>query len=244
MLEQKKDSKIKNDLYIKITKDGPYIVSGKLPLDKKIIIRDDAGFSVEWKKGETYKTTEEYSLCRCGHSKNKPFCDGNHISSKFKGKETASRKKYIKEANKITGPELDLTDKKNLCFGAGFCHNKKGDVWNLVRQSNIKEAKNLAIKEACNCPSGRLVVWDKTGKPIEPKFSQSISLIEEPGKKVSGPIWAKGKIDIISSDGKLYEKMNRISLCRCGHSKNKPFCDGNHVSIGFNDKDSSLFRKI
>ena len=241
MLEQKKDSKIKSDSYIKITKDGPYIISGKLPLDKKIIIRDDAGFSVEWKKGEIYHITGSYNLCRCGYSKDKPFCDGNHVSNKFKGKETASRKKYLEEANKIKGPELDLTDKEDLCFGAGFCHNKKGDVWNLVRQSDIKEAKDLTIKEACNCPSGRLVVWDKkTGNPIEPKFPQSISLIEEPDKKVSGPIWVKGNIDIESSDGKLYEKRNRISLCRCGQSDNKPFCDGNHVSTGFNDGDKSL----
>jgi CDGSH-type Zn-finger protein len=229
---------------IKISKDGPYIVSGKIPLDKEIIIRDDAGFSVEYEKGKKYESAEGYALCRCGCSKNHPFCDGSHVSSKFDGNETASRKKYLEEAHKIKGPELDLTDKEDLCFGAGFCHNKKGDIWNLVRQSNIKEAKDLAIVEACNCPSGRLVVWDKkTEKPIESKFPQSISLIEEPDKRVSGPIWVKGYIDIESSDGKLYEKRNSVTLCRCGKSDNKPFCDGNHIPAGFSDGDLSLLRK-
>jgi CDGSH-type Zn-finger protein len=229
---------------IKISKNGPYIVYGKLPLSKEIIIRDDAGFSVEYEKGERYEGKEEYALCRCGCSKNKPFCDKSHVSSKFDGNETASRKKYFKEAYTIKGPELNLTDKEDLCFGAGFCHNKKGDVWNLVRQSDIKEAKDLAIIEAGNCPSGRLIVWDKkTGKPIEPKFPQSISLIEEPDKRVSGPVWAKGYINIESSDGKVYEKRNRVTLCRCGKSDNKPYCDGNHISAGFSDGDVSLLRK-
>jgi CDGSH-type Zn-finger protein len=229
---------------IKIAEDGPYLVSGKISLEKEIIIRDDAGFSVEYEKGEKIEIKDEYALCRCGNSKSKPFCDGSHVSGKFDGKETASRKKYLEEAHTIKGPDLDLTDKEELCFGAGFCHNKRGDVWNLTRQSNFKEAKDLAIKEACNCPSGRLVAWDKkTGKAIEPKFSQSISLIEEPDKKVSGPIWVKGNIEIESSDGKLYEKRNRVTLCRCGQSENKPFCDGNHVPAGFSDGDASLLRK-
>jgi CDGSH-type Zn-finger protein len=69
-------------------------------------------------------------------------------------------------------------------------------------------------------------------------YIQSLSQ-EESDKRVSGPIWVKDNIDIISSDGKLYEKRNRITLCRCGKSNNKPFCDGVHVSIGFNDENSS-----
>jgi CDGSH-type Zn-finger protein len=224
---------------IKVTKDGPYLVSGNLPLDKAIVVKDEEGFSVDWKKGENYSCGEQYALCRCGNSNNYPFCDGSHILSKFDGTETADRKKYLDTANKIEGPALDLTDKSELCFGVGFCHNKQGDVWSNVRHSDIKEAKDLAIKEACNCPSGRLVVWDK-GKPIEPNFSKSISLIEEPGKGVSGPIWVKGNVEIEACDGKMYEKRNRCTLCRCGSSENKPFCDGTHVAIGFNDGDPSL----
>ncbi|MCJ7713336.1 CDGSH iron-sulfur domain-containing protein, partial [Candidatus Bathyarchaeota archaeon] len=58
--------------------------------------------------------------------------------------------------------------------------------------------------------------------------------------KVSGPIWVKGGVIVESSDGTSYEVRNRQTLCRCGKSENKPFCDGTHIKAGFNDGDKSL----
>jgi hypothetical protein len=87
----------------------------------------------------------------------------------------------------------------------------------------------MMIEEAADCPSGRLVIYDKkTGKPIEPTFEPSIALVEDPNIKVSGPLWVRGGIPIKSSDGTLYETRNRVTLCRCGKSQNKPFCDSSH----------------
>ena len=172
---------------------------------------------------------QTYLLCRCGKSKNKPYCDGTHAKIGFDGKETASRQKYIELAENIEGPEIKLTDKKELCASARFCHNKKGNTWELTESSDPKAGEE-AIKQACNCPAGRLVIWDKkTGQPIEPKFKPSISLIEDPEKDVSGPIWLKGEVELESSNGQKYETRNRVTLCRCGKSKNKPFCDGRHI---------------
>jgi CDGSH-type Zn-finger protein len=57
---------------IVVAKDGPYIVSGKVPLSIKIIAPNEEGFSWDWKDGKSFGTMEEYSLCRCGHSKNSP----------------------------------------------------------------------------------------------------------------------------------------------------------------------------
>lgn len=227
---------------IKISKNGPYVISGNLPLAKEIIIKDDSGYSVRWEKGDKYPDQETYSLCRCGKSRNKPYCDGAHLNG-FDGAETASKEKYADQADEIAGPDLILTDAPDFCFGAGFCHNKKGDVWRLTENSDKNDSKELAIKEACNCPSGRLVACDKkTGIPIEKNFKPSISLIEEPGKGVSGPVWVKGKVPIESSDGTKYERRNRVTLCRCGSSQNKPFCDGSHVLIGFNDENKAVKR--
>jgi CDGSH-type Zn-finger protein len=53
---------------------------------------------------------------------------------------------------------------------------------------------------------------------------------------VAGPLWVRGGIPITSSDGKRLEVRNRVALCRCGASKNKPYCDGTHVSIHFRDE--------
>jgi CDGSH-type Zn-finger protein len=76
---------------------------------------------------------------------------------------------------------------------------------------------------------------NKEGRFYEPKFDPAISLIEDSIIKISGPIWVKGGIRIESSDGTNYEIRNRVTLCRCGKSKNKPFCDSSHVFSNFND---------
>lgn len=225
---------------IKIIQNGPYVVSGKLPLGKEIIAPDDNGEVEKWEKGETYPEQENYLLCRCGQSKNKPYCDQTHRSIIFDGTETASREKYSDQAEKTEGPELDLLDVPKLCASARFCMRKEG-TWELTEKSNDPEAKKMAIQQACDCPAGRLVEWDKkTGQAIEPKFEPSLSIVEDPQRKVSGPIWVKGGVPVESSDGSEYEIRNRATLCRCGKSKNKPFCDGTHIPAKLNDGDKSI----
>lgn len=224
-----------------ISKNGPYLVLGNVPLEKEIIISDDGGNSIGWKKREKFSQKENCELCRCGRSKSPPYCDGMHRKIGFDGTETASRNKYVDLAKKIEGPGLLLTDQEDLCASARFCHNKKGNIWDLTKNSDSALAKNEATSQACDCPSGRLIAWNKkTKKPIEPKLKQVISLIEDPKSKTSGPIYLKGGIEVEGADGRKYETRNRVTLCRCGRSKNKPFCDGNHIECGFNDGDKSL----
>jgi CDGSH-type Zn-finger protein len=230
----------KNRRQVVVSKDGPYLVTGRLPLAKEIILTDKDGIPVKYGKGESYPLKETYALCRCGESKNKPYCDGTHAKIRFDGTETASRKSYLDQADQITGPNLILTDAVDLCAIARFCDRRDG-VWELTQNSNDSESQKLAIEEACNCPAGRLVAWNKKSeKPIESKLKPSISLIEDPEENVSGPVWVKGGVPVVSSDGAVYEIRNRVTLCRCGHSENKPFCDGSHIEAGFSDGDESL----
>ncbi|MFZ2414444.1 MAG: CDGSH iron-sulfur domain-containing protein [Minisyncoccia bacterium] len=231
-----KDLNKKGNQKITITKDGPYVVSGNIPLDKETILTDENHCSYKWGKGEEYPLKENYSLCRCGQSKNKPYCDGSHSAVHFDGTETASTQFYNELAQTIEGPGLDLKDVQELCASARFCDREEG-AWDLTqRLSGDSKCRDLAIEECSNCPSGRLVAIDKkTGKPIEPKLDKSISLVEDPEAKVSGPLWVKGGIPIESSKGMNYEVRNRVTLCRCGKSRNKPYCDGSHISVKFND---------
>ena len=80
---------------------------------------------------------------------------------------------------------------------------------------------------------------DATGRdgwsPLEPELDPSVALVEDPQNGVSGPVWVRGGIRIVSATGEVYEVRNRVTLCRCGSSKNKPFCDGSHVRIRFSD---------
>ena len=221
---------------VQIVKDGPYMVSGHLPLSKQSIGTNAAGESVKWVQGTAIATQAQYALCRCGKSANKPFCDGSHTKVGFDGTETASREPYQDQATVIPGPSMSLTDAQSLCAFARYC-DPHGQVWNLVTQTDDPPARKLFVQETGDCPSGRLVAWDNaSGHAIEPKYALSIGLIEDPVKGCSGPLWLRGGIQVIGSDGFKYETRNRITLCRCGASKHKPFCDGTHASTGFDDE--------
>jgi len=225
-----------NDSKIKVSKNGPYLVSGSIPLERENSVPNEAGIPEKWERAGKITIEKNYSLCRCGKSKSKPFCDGSHVKAGFDGTEAATHTKYDVQAEIYDGPELVLKDAEDLCSLGRFCD--LGDqVWNLVENSDDPEAKKLAIQESCNCPSGRLVVTDKkTGETVEPKFDPSISVTEDLGAGTSGPLWVKGGVVVESADGEDYEVRNRVTLCRCGKSQNKPFCDGNHVSAGFIDE--------
>ena len=227
MQNSKKDSKIK------IMRDGPYIVSGNVHLSEKVILHD--GKKNVFIDGSDLPQSETYTLCRCGRTKNAPFCDGSHEKSRFDGIETASKASFADRAEVIEGPGLDLLD-DNRCAFARFCHRAEGDVWELVENSDKRQYREEAIKAASDCPAGRLVAREKTGKEIEYEYEPSIDIIQDPERSVSGGIFVKGNIPIESSDGEIYEKRNRVVLCRCGKSRNKPFCDATHVPIGFSDK--------
>jgi CDGSH-type Zn-finger protein len=215
---------------IDIAKDGPYLFKGGLPLSEQRIVTNAKGDSLEYAEGKKYPAQPQYVLCRCGQSGHKPFCDGTHAKVHFDGAETASRAPYLKQAKTTKGPTMTLTDADSLCASARFC-DPKGGIWDLVKHSDTAEARRLVKHQAGHCPSGRLVAWDrKTGKPIEPKFEPSLGLIEDTAKKVSGPIWVRGGIRVVSAEGKAYEIRNRLTLCRCGKSANKPFCDAAHAA--------------
>jgi CDGSH-type Zn-finger protein len=213
---------------IKVGKNGPYIVSGKIPIFEYAINCDSKGIPINWILGKEYPVTEKSALCRCGQSKNKPFCDGTHAEINFNGTETADLEQCQSQAKEINGPELRLKDVEKLCASARFCH-RSGDIWEHIPRSDNPDIKKIAIRNSCDCPSGRLLLWDKkTGKSIEPELGRSIALVSDPFIGVNGPIWVRGGIPIQSADGKIYEVRNRVTLCRCGKSLNKPFCDSSH----------------
>lgn len=213
---------------VTVMKNGPYQVSGGIPLTEQDICVDKDDQCHGWKEGQKYPSQENYFLCRCGHSKHKPFCDSTHARINFEGTERAINTPYKEQAQEYQGPELKLTDAKGFCVRARFCH-RQGGTWELTQKSNDPEAKKAAIEEACDCPSGRLVAWEKSDTAVEPELPPSIGLVNDTQIKKMGPIWVRGGIPVESAEGKTYETRNRVTLCRCGKSSNKPFCDGSHM---------------
>jgi len=226
---------------ITITADGPYLVQGALPLARQHIVTNAQGESLSWREGQAVATPAKgpYALCRCGRSATKPFCDGAHQRVGFDGTETASREPYAVQAESIEGPTLVLDDAQALCAFARFC-DPQGQVWRLVLESDQPAAARLVEQQAGDCPGGRLRARQRasaqTGGPsLEPHFEPSIGLVQDTAKGVSGPLWVRGGVPVLGADGGAYELRNRVALCRCGASGNKPFCDGSHVASGFDD---------
>lgn len=229
----KVDSKYK----IVIVKQGPYLVFGRPPIKTQTIVQNEDGNSWEFVEGSKNYTLEREPtpLCRCGRSKNKPYCDGSHEHVQWDGALTASHRSLLESAEVQEGPEVILTDNERYCAFARFC-DAKGRTWNLVDLSDDPKKRELAIRTASMCPAGRLKTWDKSnGEPYEIHYEPSIGLIEDEPLGNSGGIWVRGGIPIVDPDGFVYEVRNRVTLCRCGESQNKPFCDGTHTSMKFHD---------
>jgi CDGSH-type Zn-finger protein len=222
--------------HVVVTKNGPYLVTGSIRLSKQTIGTDAEGGSETWIESDANPVQESYALCRCGRSKTKPFCDGTHTKIGFNGEETASREPYQSQAKVQDGPDMQLLDAEALCAFARFC-DPNGQVWNQIEQTQSPGVRETFIRQVGNCPSGRLVARNRsTQKDIEPHLSVSIGLVEDPAQGCSGPLWLRGRIPVAAADGFQYEVRNRVTLCRCGQSKNKPFCDGTHASIKFKDE--------
>ena len=222
--------------YIQITEDGPYLVYGNPPLDQEIIVPNEEGSSWEYRKGMTFDNSAKViALCRCGRTKNSPFCDGSHVQANWAPAETASKRPLLENADEYEGPTMIMADNEEYCAFARFC-DAYGKVWNLVQKAQTEPERELVRHEVGHCPAGRLVLYDKQERKVyEPQLDPSISALQDPGIRVSGPLWVKGGIRIESADGSSYEIRNRVTLCRCGMSSNKPFCNGAHASVKYND---------
>lgn len=222
---------------ITISANGPYLIYGQPPIRRLTIEPDGEGNSWTYLEGEKNYTLkdERTALCRCGRTKNPPYCDGSHLAIDWEPTLTASRKPLLSEAEVQEGADLILTDNETYCAFARFC-DAQGSTWNQVEASHDPKQRELAIRTAANCPAGRLKAWDKTtGEPYEPKLEPAIGLLEDPKIGCSAGLWIRGGIPITTEDGYVYQIRNRVTLCRCGESRNKPFCDGTHAPAKFCD---------
>lgn len=229
--------RIDASLHIDITADGPYLVWGKVSVRQIFIMPNAEGNSWTYRTSKHPYETEEkpVALCRCGASQHKPYCDGSHTQADWDPMLTAPHRPLLEDAGVTEGPTLDLTDNEKYCAFARFC-DAYGRTWNLTEASDDPKAREIAIYEANHCPAGRLKAWDKSnGKPYELETDPAVDIVEDPALRVSAGLWVRGGIPITDAQGYTYEVRNRVTLCRCGQSSNKPFCDGTHASMKFRD---------
>lgn len=214
---------------IRITKDGPLEVSVELPIVPRRVVRSAAGDPVTWATDPEISHPTPMRLCRCGSSRTKPFCDDSHVASGFDGTETASTEPYEAISTTTEGPGLRVHRAGSLCSSTGFCANHVNSWKDLLPRTGEVDVQVQLAAMMQHCPSGTFVL-EMAGEVLEPELARAISPIED------GGLWVTGGVRIVRSDGIPLETRNRVTLCRCGRSSNKPFCDGTHVTIGFDAK--------
>lgn len=223
-----------DNIYIQVTKDGPYKVHGAPKLLQVTIEQNASGNSGQYTAGKSFESKDEMYLCRCGHSQHAPFCDGSHLKHEVHLTEKASFEPLLEGSMEIDGPKQILTDNEHYCAFSRFCDNGNR-VWEEVTMQGESHEK-LTEFMVHACAGGRLLVIDReTMLPIENVEEAGIYAIEDPAIECSGPLMVRGGVRVESANGDSYEIRNRQALCRCGQSSNKPFCDGSHASVKYHD---------
>ena len=119
----------------------------------------------------------------------------------------------------------------SLCIHTANCFNADPAVFDVGRRPwvQLDEATTESVVAAVElCPSGALRYERLDGGPQE-QTSSTVSVVPWP----NGPLMVRGKVEVRDARGELFDVGPRLALCRCGHSKNHPFCDLSHQQAGF-----------
>jgi CDGSH-type Zn-finger protein len=191
-------------------------------------------------EGQPLSTLRGVALCRCGASKNKPFCDGTHGTIGFSSEnKTQDNSSIIKDKRKnYVGKEITIHDNRKICSHAAECVNNLPSVFKFNTRPWINPDaadKQQIINTIKKCPSGAL---GYSIDDIEYKEQERMSLVTV---SKDGPYTITGVIDLIGDNIQFAEGFSKehYTLCRCGASNNKPFCDGMHITINFKDNDKN-----
>jgi len=226
---------IRSSERVVVTRDGPYVVHGYVPLVQKTQVVSEHGEPLTWKKVGRFEAPETYDLCRCGQSSDKPFCDSTHALTDFCGTETAdtggtAERQVVYEG----GTKIVVKRDYSLCMDSGFCENRVTNVQEMVPHTDDTQVRAEVMAMIERCPSGSYAYSVEEGEgDIEPDLPEQVAVTTEitSDGPIAGPLWVTGNIPIERSDGQPFETRNRVTLCCCGLSKNKPLCDGEHRAM-------------
>ena len=201
---------------IQAAPNGPYLVHNSPPLKNS--------------KNGDLDTREVTALCRCGKSDNKPYCDGAHAKVGFSSEREAdgSNDKW----DVYAGRTITLHDNRGVCAHSAICTGGLSSVFKYGEEPWIDAdgADVAAIeKQVAACPSGALK-YTAGGTEHGDFGNDPLIYVAK-----NGPYAVKGGVEFEDSvTGQVPKSRDHYTLCRCGGSKNKPFCDGTHWQ-GFTD---------
>jgi CDGSH-type Zn-finger protein/ferredoxin len=199
---------------IEIRPDGPYAVEGAFEL------KNAAGEAILHREMVV-------KLCRCGGSMNKPFCDGMHRRNGFSGARVADASRD--KVRDYAAGGITIHDNRSVCAHVGYCTDGLPAVFRYGEKPWIDPAGAIpqqVVEAVRRCPSGALSYSVDGAPPKAEEWKPSITVTQD------GP-YAVLAVDLAGATFAQGVPRERYTLCRCGASKNKPFCDGTHYEIGF-----------
>jgi CDGSH-type Zn-finger protein len=228
-VEQQQD-KLKEKPKILTLPNGPYYLINEM--EPKVVE------NLRNSNGESLSTIRGIALCRCGASKNKPFCDGTHGIIRFLNNDTEVTETghIVKDKRKTyAGKKIIIHDNRKICSHAAECVNNLPSVFKFDARPWI-DPEAATLEESINtirkCPSGALS-YSIDG--VEYKDQNERKPMVTVSKE--GPYIITGGVELIGDNLQFGDGASKehYTLCRCGASRNKPFCDGMHRVINFKD---------
>ncbi len=210
---------------IRCIPNGPYVVTNLARLRNS--------------KGESLPVRPQMALCRCGGSANKPFCDGTHARNGFTSAKQPDR--VPDRCDTYIGSQVTVLDNRGICAHSGFCSDNLAAVFRLNQDPWI-DPNGATMEEVITavkaCPSGALsyAIDGIEGRAEVDQVREATITVSK-----DGPYRITGSIPLQDEQGAETSRaqcssLEHYSLCRCGQSKNKPFCSGMHWYCNFHDE--------
>ncbi|GAA2277327.1 hypothetical protein GCM10010149_20860 [Nonomuraea roseoviolacea subsp. roseoviolacea] len=206
---------------VEVATDGPYLVTNVTDVTNWL--------------GEPVQTFPQMALCRCGQSATKPLCDGSHARAGFSGAKDPARVPDRLDTHE--GVQVTVTDNRGRCAHSGFCTDRLPKVFRVDQEPFVAPSGGRAdeiVRAVRACPSGALGAVIDGHQVPDPRRPPAIEVSKDGPYRVTGGVPLDGDAS-----------REHYSLCRCGHSRNKPLCSGMHYYVGFADpplsQDPTLF---
>jgi CDGSH-type Zn-finger protein len=211
---------------IQVAANGPYLVTNVHHL-------------YDW-LGQGLPFRPQMALCRCGASAMRPLCDGSHARTGFTDAKDPDRVPDHRDS--YTGQQIAILDNRGICQHSGFCTDRLATVFHQGEEPFVTASggrMDEMIRAVRDCPSGALS-YAVDGAEARDEADHhgtrdpTIEVTKDGPYRITGGIPLAGEhgASVARGDGASQE---HYALCRCGHSRNKPFCSGMHYYTDFRD---------
>ncbi len=223
---------------VTVVRGGPHVVTGP------VAITDHLGcpVTVDANAANAADVVGRLAavLCRCGASAVKPGCDGACVRTVFQDAKDPSRVPDRRDTH--VGQQVTILDNRGICQHSGLCTDRLASVFHAGSDPFVTPSGGRLdeiVRAVRDCPSGAL---SYAIDHVEARDQVDWHDHRDPTVVITadGPYRVTGPVEVVDEDGTPVPRADgasgeHCSLCRCGHSQNKPFCSGMHYYVGFHD---------